>query len=363
MSYESELKELVVGNIENIFNIGLVGATGIVGKTLLTILCNNGYSRQQHIKNIKNIRVCASDTSIGSSINICENEFILEKLDDDFFSNINVVFFCADTNTSLKWIPFAQKKGIFIIDNSSAFRMDPHVPLIIPEINGHLIESSNGIIANPNCCTALLCMILYPLSKLSKIQRVDVSTYQAVSGAGIAGMNELVTQSKEYVNGEPLTIKTFGSQIYGNCFSHNTPIDLTNGYCEEELKISYETTKIIPDIKEVSATCIRVGVYTSHSESVKIVFENSVEESDIVESLNKFSGVTVLDDREHNKFPEPILASGKTDVFVGRIRKDLFDKSGKTYNLFLCGDQLLKGASWNAFQIFKQYENNIIDKI
>jgi aspartate-semialdehyde dehydrogenase len=339
----------------NSLKIGVIGATGLVGKTLLTILCDHGYAQ--------NIKTCASDSSIGTVLNINKNNtynFVLEQLTTNFFSDIDVVFFCADTDTSLVWVPYAQKKGIFVIDNSSAFRMNSDIPLIVPEINRHLIETSKGIIANPNCCTALLCMVLYPLTKLSTILRVDVCTYQAVSGAGIAGITELETQSKEYINGEPLTKKTFGSQIYGNCFSHNTPIDVETGFCEEELKISHETTKIIPTIKEVSATCIRIGVYTSHSESIKLVFENPVEELDVIESLKNFAGVTVIDDRINNTFPEPVLASGNTNVFVGRIRKDLYDKSGKIYKLFLCGDQLLKGASWNAFQIFKEYEKKNI---
>lgn len=332
----------------NLSKIGVIGATGLVGKTLLSILCEHGY--------VQNINICASDSSVGTVVKINTNSFVLQKLEEHFFSNLDVVFFCADTDTSLKWIPFAQNKGIFIIDNSSAFRLNPNVPLVVPEINGNLIGTSCGVIANPNCCTALLCMVLYPLTKLSKISRVDVCTYQAVSGAGIAGITELENQSKQYINKEPLTTKTFGSQIYGNCFSHNTPIDEETGFCEEELKISHETTKIIPTIEEVSATCVRIGVYTSHSESVKIVFENSVEESDIIECLKKFNGVVVIDDRQNNKFPEPVLASGNTNVLVGRIRKDLYDKSGKVYKLFLCGDQLLKGASWNAFQIFQEYE-------
>lgn len=331
--------------------IGIVGATGLVGKTLLTILCEHKYG--------KNIKVCASDLSIGSNLSCNKDIFTLTQLNNDFFTDLHVVFFCADTNVSTQWVPIAKQKGIFVIDNSSAFRLHENVPLIIPEINAHLIEFSDGVIANPNCCAALLCMILYPLTKLSKIARVDVSTYQAVSGAGISGIEELETQSKQYMNGEQLTAKTFSSQIYANCFSHNTPIDLETGYCEEELKISYETTKIIPEISEVSATCIRIGVYTSHSISVKIVFANPTNEFNIRERLKTFPGVVVMDDRVGGKFPEPIIASGNTNVFVGRIRKDLYDKSERTYKLFLCGDQLLKGASWNAFQIFREFEKSV----
>ncbi len=339
---------------QNSLLIGIVGVTGLVGKKLLNILYNYEYF---------NLKLCASDASENMEMMIGDKIYKLEKLSEDFLSKLHVVFFCADTNTSLTWVPIAQKLGVFVIDNSSAFRMNSNVPLVIPEINGHLIEQSEGIIANPNCCTALLCMVLYPLTKLSKILRVDVSTYQAVSGAGIAGVTELERQTKQYANNQPITKKTFESQIYGNCFSHNTSIDIESGYNEEELKISQETPKILGTNIKVSATSVRVGVYTSHSESVKIVFENPVEEADIIQALMNFDGVSVLNDRTNNKFPEPILANENTNVFVGRIRKDLHDNTKTVYNLFLCGDQLLKGASWNAFQIFKEYERLIIEEI
>jgi aspartate-semialdehyde dehydrogenase len=332
----------------NKFKIGIVGVRGLVGKTLLRILCENGYG--------SNIKVCATDANIGIDIIIDNYVFTLIKLDIDFFNNLDIIFFCADTKTSLKWIPKINKKKVLIIDNSSAFRSNDNVPLIIPEINGNIILDSYGVVSNPNCCATLLCMVLYPLLQLSNIKRVDVSTYQSVSGAGIGGINELENQTIEVVKNEPITKKIFKSQIYGNCFSHNTEIDINTGYCEEELKICNETKKILSNNLEISATCIRIGVFTSHSESVKIVFENSVDEYDLRNALNNFKGVVIVDDRINNIFPEPINTSGKTDVFVGRIRKDLYDKSGKTYNLFLCGDQLLKGASYNSYQIFKKYE-------
>lgn len=339
--------------------VGIIGVTGLVGKKILEFIDDELMRRE--------IKVCASNSNVGSVISVNSHEYILEKLCHDFFENLDVVFFCADDDTSIRWVPVALNYRLFVIDSSSAFRTNNNVNLIIPEINGHLLKeiamdktnSKNkicNIVASPNCCATLLCMILYPLTKLSNITRVDVDTYQAVSGAGIRGIEELEKQTTQYCMNEKIETNIFKSQIYGNCFSHNSKIDETTKFCEEELKISFETKKIIPTISEISATCVRIPVYTSHSESVKIVFENSVDEKDIFDSLNNFSGVTVINDNESNKFPEPIIASDNTDVFVGRIRRDLYDTEKKIYKLFICGDQLLKGASWNSFQIFKTYE-------
>jgi aspartate-semialdehyde dehydrogenase len=331
--------------------IGIVGATGLVGDELIKLLIKNGYF---------DIEVCASigseDKIIDYMLNDIYYSFKIQKLDESFFENINVIFFCADNKIAEKWVPYAISKNIFTIDNSSAFRLDSKVPLVIPEINGQLIKTSN-LIANPNCTTAILCMILFPLQKLSKICRVDVSTYQAVSGAGKAGIMELEYQMRDHVYHDPITSTTnvFKSQIVNNCFSHNTLVDELTGYNEEEMKIINETRKILDNDIELSATCIRIPVFRAHCESIKIKFENSVDESDIRSVLSKFNGVKLIDDRLNNKFPEPIIATESTDVYVGRIRKDLFDKENKTYHMFICGDQLLKGAAYNAFQIFLNY--------
>lgn len=329
-------------------SILVVGATGLVGTTLLKILLSNGY---------QNIRVSASGSSTGKQLNIDHNltqtTFTLQELSSSLFDNTDVAFFCSDTEISKQWIPIALKKKVFVIDNSSAFRLNNNVPLVIPEINKELIHTSN-LIANPNCSTAILCMALYPLLKLSKIVRVDVSTYQAVSGAGKLGVDELNKQCSEYIIGKEFTIKTFNTPIFGNCFSHNSSVDLENGYNEEELKIIYETKKILNYDISISATCIRVPVFTSHTESVKIVFEDAVLECDIDHVLSNCDGVEVIDNRAENKFPEPFIASGRNEVFVGRIRRDYTDSTMKTYHMLLCGDQLLKGASWNAFQIFEE---------
>jgi aspartate-semialdehyde dehydrogenase len=285
--------------------------------------------------------------------------FKLLQLNEDFFDDLSVAFFCSNNDVSKKWIPVAIKKGVTVIDNSSQFRLDANVPLIIPEINGNLLHSKkHTLIANPNCSTAILCMILYPLTKLNVIKRVDVSTYQAVSGAGKAGLDELENQMNEYVldSSQPLTCSTFKSPILGNCFSHNSKMDPDTGYNEEEQKIIFETHKILDNNFEISATCVRIPVMRAHTDTVKIVFASSVSENDIRKTLESFPGVKLLDDRETNSFPEPLIASGKNDIYVGRIRKDMFDKDNTTYHMMICGDQLLKGAAWNAFQIFKLIE-------
>lgn len=330
-------------------NIGIIGVTGLVGKTLLDILLNDDNS------GCYNFRVCASDNSIGKIVTSNNRELKLEALRDLFFSNLDVVFFCADSETSKKWVSIALENDVFIVDSSSAFRMEDDISLVIPEINGHLVSES-VIVASPNCTTSLLCMVLYPLLELSSIDEVVVSTYQAVSGAGQSGLDELVRQTEQQSKNELITTKTFPSQILNNCFSHNTTIDQKNGYNEEELKMINETRKILNRDIILRPTCVRVPVMTSHSESVQITFTNPVNEEDIRNKLLSFDGIKVMDDRQNNKFPEPILSSGKTDVFVGRIRKDYFDKTNKIYNMFICGDQLLKGASYNAYQIFKEFE-------
>lgn len=336
-----------------ISEIGIVGATGIVGSTLIDILIKNDY---------KNLKLCASDVNVNKDFVINNQHFKLQQLNEDFFNNLYVVFFCTDNDISGKWIPYVKNLSIFVIDNSSAFRMDADVPLIVPEINKDLIDCSNGIIANPNCCAVLLCMTLYPLLKLSKIKALDISTYQAVSGAGIIGMKELELQTKQIAKGEECEKLKFKSQIYGNCFSHNSNVDINSGYNDEEIKISNEIQKILNAEIKISATCVRVPVFRSHSIDVRIEFVDPVKESDIVDVLKNFNGLKIIDDRILNKFPEPLDASNQTDVLVGRIRKGMNDETNTIYKLFICGDQILKGASYNAFQIFKEYGNKIVEQ-
>ena len=331
--------------------IGIIGASGMVGQELLKLLITNG-----HI----DIKICASDSKVSNEMVINGHKMIMDKLDFSFFDTLDVAFFCADNTISKNWIPYAVDHNIFVIDNSSYFRLNKDVPLVIPPINGNLIKfSKSKLISNPNCSTAILCMLLYPLSKLSKIKRIDVSTYQAVSGAGKIALNALDSQIKKHIDETIVeSIHPFKSKIFNNCFSHDSEIDLESGYNGEEIKIIQETKKIIEDTDddiEISATCIRIPIERVHSESVKIMFDTEVIEDDIYKILKSFEGVKVIDDRKNNKFPEPIDACNTNDVLIGRIRKDYFDKSGKTYHMFICGDQLLRGASFNAFEIYKHW--------
>lgn len=359
--------------------IGIIGASGVVGKELLNILLANEYY---------DLKICASEASIGKyllfDINDTPASFVFEKLEESFFVGLDVSFFCTDNDLSKEWIPIALKYNVYVIDNSSHFRMEESVPLIIPEINGHLVSSSK-LIANPNCCTSILCMVLHPLTKVNTIKRIDISTYQAVSGAGKLGTEELELQCMqfahekniekecellkkcissppyEHASKKPIKIQNhtgiFKSQIFDNCFSHNTMIDPKTGYNAEELKIINETKKIMNYDIEVSATCIRVPIMRAHSESVKIVFTNKTSEDEIRKILNKSDGIKVVDNRDENKFPEPVLATHENDILVGRIRKDYYDDTNTVFHMFICGDQLLKGAALNAYQIFKKYED------
>lgn len=320
--------------------IGIVGATGIVGLNVLELLT---------IDELKHTKVCASDASISKTLNVKNIKLTLEKLDQDFFKDLKFVFFCADSKTAQKWAPIAVKEKCTVIDNSSEFRMTK--PLIVPELN--IKEASIGdIIANPNCSTIILCMVLGPLMKLSPFQRIDVSTYQAVSGAGKAGLAELREQVTSSVVGisSPKS-KCFKSKIYNNCFSHDSKIS-GSGYNGEELKMIKETTKILGTSFDISATCIRIPVERAHCESVTIKFKNPVKENDIRKVLETAENVIVEDDREENKFPEPLKVSGQHKIMVGRIRRDYYDDSGKVYHMFISGDQILKGAAYNAWQIY-----------
>lgn len=344
--------------------IGIIGATGAVGVCLYEILINNNYT---------NIKVCASDNRVGKQLSEDYPNVKCEKLNEDFFNDLQVTFFCSDNEISKKWIPYAESRKIISIDNSSHFRLYESVPLIVPEINKNLITKKDLIIANPNCSSVILCMSIFPLFLKNKIKRIDVSTYQAVSGAGIAGLMQLRKEMVQKVMsnnklGEEFELKDkymslknpFNEPILENVFSHNSDIDYMTGYNGEELKIIQETCKIIDSEIEISATCIRVPVPRSHSEAITITFENDVDEDSVRQSLKEFKGVTLIDDKKNNNFPTPQKAQNNTDVFVGRIRADLFDS--KKLHLFACGDQILKGASYNAFQIFEYLiEKKFID--
>ena len=238
-----------------------------------------------------------------------------------------------------------------VVDNSSAFRMDADVPLVIPEINAEAIKAHKGIIANPNCSTIIGIVPVWPLHQANPVKRMIVSTYQAASGAGAAAMRELETQSREILDGKEPTCEAFPHQIAFNCFNHNSALS-PNGYCEEEMKLVKETRKIFscPEIA-ITATCVRIAVMRAHCESINLEFTDPITPDEVRCLLSTAPGVTVMDDRQNNRFPMPIDASGKDDVYVGRIRQDESLPDGRGINLWVAGDQLRKGAALNAVQI------------
>jgi aspartate-semialdehyde dehydrogenase len=269
----------------------------------------------------------------------------------DSFKGINIALFSAGASRSREYAPAAVQAGAVVVDNSSAYRMDPQVPLVVPEINPQKIKEHKGIIANPNCSTIIGIVPVWPLHKVNPVKRMVVSTYQAASGAGMSAMLELENQAREILAGKPPTRNIFPHQIAFNCFSHNSLLG-PNGYNEEETKMVKETRKIFdcPEIA-ITATCIRIPVMRAHCESINLEFTRPITPEQVREVLKTAPGVSVLDDREHNRFPMPIDATGKDDVFVGRIRQDESLPNNRGINLWVSGDQLRKGAALNAIQI------------
>jgi aspartate-semialdehyde dehydrogenase len=293
----------------------------------------------------------ASSRSAGKKIIFKGKEYIVEEMTKDSFGGIDIALFSAGGSRSKEFGPIAAKSGAVVVDNSSAFRMDPNVPLVVPEINPQKIKEHKGIIANPNCSTIIAIVPIWPLHKANPVKRMVVSTYQATSGAGHSAMVELEEQTREVLAGKKPTIKVFPYQIAFNVFSHNSAL-CPNGYNEEEMKMVKETRKIFdcPEIA-ITCTCIRIPVYRAHSESINLEFADSITPDEVRDLLSTAPGVTVLDDREHNRFPMPIDATGKDNIFVGRIRQDESIPENRGINLWVSGDQIRKGAALNAVQI------------
>jgi aspartate-semialdehyde dehydrogenase len=326
------------------YNVAVAGATGAVGAEFLQLLTERSEFP------LGDLTLLASARSAGKTITFDGREISVKELTADSFAGVDIAFFSAGGSRTKEFAPAAVKAGAVVIDNSSAYRMDPTVPLVVPEVNGEDSLEHTGIIANPNCSTIILLMALAPLHRLSPVRRVVVSTYQAASGAGASAMRELEEQSRSYLADQPIAKEIFPHQIAFNLFSHNTAIDDT-GYNEEELKMVKETRKILhqPDLA-VTATCIRVPILRAHSESINIEFATerpSVEAAR--EALTAFPGVQVIDDRAGNTFPMPLDASGRDEVLVGRIREDL--SHPRSLDIFVSGDQIRKGAALNGFQI------------
>lgn len=325
--------------------IAVVGATGLVGKEAIELI-------EDYKSEPKKLRLFASEKSAGNKIMFKDRMIEVEELTPESFEGIDIAIFSIGASLSKKFTPYAVKSGCIVVDNSSAFRMDKDVPLVVPEINPEAITKHKGIIANPNCTTIIMLMALYPLYKLSKIESVHFSSYQAVSGGGLKAQDELLSQMYNYVNGHNPTPSVFKHQILFNVFSHDSEI-LENGYNREEQKAVDETGKILSDNDiKISPTCVRVPVMRAHSIAISAVTKDYVSIDALRENINKMEGVKLVDDRGNNHFPMPIYAYRNHDVLIGRLRRGQTHKN--EVMMFVSGDQLLKGAALNAFQIVEK---------
>lgn len=326
-------------------NIAVVGATGAVGVEFLRLIESRKFA-------FGSLRLLASPRSSGKTMTCGSQSLTVEALDDKSFENVDIAFFSAGGSVSKQFAPIAARCGCVVIDNSSAFRMDPNVPLVIPEINPEAAILHRGIIANPNCSTIIALLPLWPLHKHNRIRRIIASTYQAASGGGAAAMQELLDATQAYLNGSEHKPTVLPHPYAFNLFSHNAAIDLTTLYNEEELKMMRETHKIFnaPEIR-ISATCVRVPVLRAHCEALNVEFTDPISPAQVHAWLKNQPGVRVIDDAERNYFPMPRDASGQDDVLVGRIRQDMSDPSNSSIAMFVSGDQLLKGAALNGIQI------------
>jgi aspartate-semialdehyde dehydrogenase len=327
-------------------HLAIVGATGAVGRECCKLL-------EERPLPVGRITLLASARSAGSALSIGDRSFVVQELSPQSFDDVDVAVFSAGAERSKSFGPIAVRAGAVVIDNSSAFRMDPAVPLVIPEVNARDLQGHNGIVANPNCSTILLNVVVWPLHLVNRVRRIVVSTYQAASGAGAAAMSELLTQTRDHLAGHDPKPHVFPHPIAFNLFSHNSPIG-PDGYNAEERKMIEETRKIFHDPSlAITATCVRVPVLRAHSESVNLTFENPIEPDEVREILKKAPGVRVVDDVEKGRFPMPIEASGRDECLVGRIRRDASQPDRRGIDLFMCGDQLRKGAALNALQILE----------
>lgn len=329
-------------------NLAVLGATGAVGEEVLRTL------ERRHFP-VKELRLLASARSAGKSMKFRGVDHPVQTVTPESFAGIDYAIFSAGATRTREFASHAIKAGAVVIDNSSAYRMDPTVPLVVPEINRGDLKNHKGLVANPNCTAAILGTVIWPLHQAAEIERIVISTYQSASGAGAKAMEELIEQVKQYAAGQEVTKSVFPHQIAFNVFSHNTSIG-DNGYNEEENKVREEIRKMFhaPELP-ISATCVRVPVLRAHSESIMIETKRKLTAEEAREILLKAPGVQVIDDRATNTFPMPLKASGELDVFVGRIREDV--SHPRALQLFVSGDQLLKGAAWNAVQIAEELMN------
>lgn len=334
-------------NMSNVYTVAVVGATGAVGQKMIETLEKRNFP-------VGVFKPLASSRSAGKKVVFKGQEYIVEEATPESFEGVNIALFSAGGSVSAKLAPEAAKRGTIVIDNTSHFRMDPNVPLVVPEVNPEDIFKHQGIIANPNCSTIQMVVALKKIKDELGIKRIVVSTYQAVSGTGLEAIRELRTQLADSVVGNPLDEpKVYPHQISFNVIPQIDVFD-ENGFTKEEMKMINETKKIYHDDSiEVNATCVRVPVEYGHSESVYIETEKDFEMKDIYRLLEESEGVTILDDPTNSVYPMPIHATGFGETFVGRIRRDLYQKKG--LSMFVVSDNLLKGAAYNAVQIAEKF--------
>ena len=330
---------------KNKYVVAVAGATGAVGREMLEILEERKFP-------VGELAALASERSEGERVRFKGKSVIVRKLDKDSFRDVDIAFFSAGAERSLEFARAAVKSGAVVVDNSSAFRMDPKVPLVVPEVNAHAVERHNGIIANPNCATIAMVMILKPIHDRVKIKRVVVTTFQSVSGTGKEAMDELAHQTVALLNFKDVETKVYPYQIAFNCIPHIDSF-LDNGYTREEMKMLHETRKIMEDAAiRVTATTVRVPVFRCHSESLNIEMETGLSANEVREILAAAPGVIVYDDPKKNLYPLAIDVVGKDETYVGRVRVDESVPNG--INLWIVSDNLRKGAALNAVQIAEQ---------
>ena len=345
MCYLGSLEQSPARTANLMFNkLAIVGATGAVGREMIRLL-------DDHLASVGQVRLLASPRSAGTTLEVRGRRLKVEALTPRSLAGVDLALFSAGRTISRRFARSAAEAGTVVVDNSSAFRLEPEIPLVVPEVNPEHLAGHANLIANPNCSTIILLVVLWPLHRLHPLRRVVVSTYQAASGAGYSAMHELQEQTGDMLAGRQARPEVFPHPCAFNLFSHDSPIDET-GYNEEERKLAAETRKIFgPSAPALTATCIRVPVLRAHCESVNLTFAEPVDQDEIRDLLGQAPGVRVVDDRTANHVPMPCQASGIDDVLVGRIRRDLSRPDGRGLELFLCGDQLRKGAALNAIQI------------
>jgi aspartate-semialdehyde dehydrogenase len=327
------------------YHVAILGATGAVGAELLTLLAERNFPLRQ-------LTLLASPRSAGQTLEFQGQSLPISAVSEDSFRGVDIVLASAGATISRQWAPVAVAAGAVVVDNSSAFRMDAHVPLVVPEVNPDALTQHQGIIANPNCTTILMSVAVWPLHQVQPIRRIVAATYQSASGAGARAMTEVIDQTKAILAGETPPTNIFPYPLAFNLFPHNSELN-DQGYCIEEMKMVQETRKIFgaPELR-ITATCVRVPVLRAHSEALNLEFDQPFAVEKARELISQSAGVKLVEDWQTNYFPMPMEASGQDDVLVGRIRQDISHPCG--LELWLSGDQIRKGAALNAVQIAEQ---------